>query len=171
MKTSVTSIVAIVAVLGSASLAFGQNNAEPGRRGPHGRGPFGRGPHGPDPVVLALDANHDRVISADEIANAPAVLSSLDRNADGQLTADETCPPRPADAPPPPPDAPRLHRRSPVFRALDTNGDGVLSAAEISVAASSLLALDRNHDGQLTVDEFRPQPPAGAPQGAPPPAE
>ena len=37
---------------------------------------------------MALDANHDGVISADEIANAPAVLKTLDKNGDGQLTFD-----------------------------------------------------------------------------------
>ena len=44
--------------------------------------------------------------------------------------------------------------------ALDANSDGALSAAEIAKAATSLAALDLNKDGQLTVDEFRPLPPA-----------
>ena len=37
----------------------------------------------------ALDANHDGVIDAAEMANAPAALKQLDRNSDGQLTGDE----------------------------------------------------------------------------------
>jgi hypothetical protein len=37
----------------------------------------------------ALDTNHDGILSADEIANAPASLKKLDKNGDGQLTADE----------------------------------------------------------------------------------
>lgn len=45
------------------------------------------------PIVMALDANHDGVISADEIANAPAALKTLDKNGDGQLTKDEYLPP------------------------------------------------------------------------------
>jgi len=40
-------------------------------------------------IVAALDANHDGVIDADEIANAPAALKSLDKNGDGKLTPDE----------------------------------------------------------------------------------
>ncbi len=33
------------------------------------------------------------MIDADEIANAPAALKALDKNGDGQLTADELRPP------------------------------------------------------------------------------
>ena len=47
------------------------------------------------PVVAALDANHDGVIDADEIANAAAALKTLDKNSDGKLTQDELRPPRP----------------------------------------------------------------------------
>jgi len=41
------------------------------------------------PIVKALDVNHDGVIDANEIANAPAELKTLDKNGDGQLTRDE----------------------------------------------------------------------------------
>ena len=57
--------------------------------------------------------------------------------------------------------------------ALDTNGDGILSADEIAAASSSLKKLDKNGDGQLTPDEYRPEPPKGdgqkgaGPQGQP----
>ncbi len=37
------------------------------------------------PLQIALDANSDRVISSDEIANAPAALRKLEKN-DGQFT-------------------------------------------------------------------------------------
>ncbi len=45
-------------------------------------------------VYLALsrrtfDANHDGIVSADEIANAGAALRGMDRNGDGRLTADD----------------------------------------------------------------------------------
>jgi hypothetical protein len=63
----------------------------------------------PLPVITALDANQDGVISADEIANASTTLLTLDKNGDGQLTRDEFCPPPPApngDHPAPPDDAP-----------------------------------------------------------------
>jgi len=51
----------------------------------------------PPQLLIALDANKDGVISADEIANASAALKTLDRNGDGQLTHEEFGPP-----PPPP---------------------------------------------------------------------
>jgi len=77
-----------------------------GQRGQQGGGPGGPqgGPGGPQggmhrpppcPIIVALDANHDRVISAEEMQNAPQALKSLDRNGDGQLTPDEFAPPPP----------------------------------------------------------------------------
>ena len=40
-------------------------------------------------VLRALDADHDLVISAEEMLAAPAVLASLDKNGDGKLSAEE----------------------------------------------------------------------------------
>ena len=40
----------------------------------------------------ALDTNHDGELSAEEIANAPALLKKLDKNGDGKLTEDELHP-------------------------------------------------------------------------------
>ena len=54
------------------------------------RGPGMGGQRPPAPLVIgALDANHDGVIDADEIANASAALKALDKNGDGKLTPDE----------------------------------------------------------------------------------
>lgn len=73
----------------------------PGRpEGAPGRPPGGPGrpeaapghPRPVDPVMLALDANGDRALSAVEIANAPASLAALDANKDGKLTFDELRP-------------------------------------------------------------------------------
>ncbi len=59
-------------------------------------GPPMRGGRPPAPaIVAALDANHDGVIDATEIANASAALKSLDKNGDGKLTPDEFMGPRP----------------------------------------------------------------------------
>jgi len=64
----------------------------------------------PSPLMEALDANHDGVIDANEIANASAALKALDKNGDGKLTLDELRPPRPQggnrQGPPPGPNGP-----------------------------------------------------------------
>lgn len=58
----------------------------------------------------------------------------------------------------------------PLFKALDTNQDGVISATELANAAASLKKLDLNGDGRLTPDEYRPPRPDGAaPRAAAPP--
>lgn len=44
-----------------------------------------------------------------------------------------------------------------LFRKLDTNHDGVLSAAELAAPAAgqgNWIAVDRNRDGRITEDEF-----------------
>jgi EF hand len=87
---------------------------------------FGGGTNHPPvpPIIAAIDTNHDGVIDADELANAPAALRTLDKNGDGQLTPDEFAPrwrrgphgqggwggpggPPPGDAPPPQDSAPQ----------------------------------------------------------------
>lgn len=55
----------------------------------------------------------------------------------------------------------RMLRSSPLFRVLDADGDGVLSAEEIAKAATVLKELDKNGDGKLTPDEWMPPAPAG----------
>ena len=47
-----------------------------------------------NPIVEALDLNHDGIIDADEIAKAPESLKKLDKNGDGKLTPDEYRPQR-----------------------------------------------------------------------------
>src|SRR5262249_28293836 len=44
----------------------------------------------------------------------------------------------------------------PVFNALDANNDGAIDAKEIENAAAALRKFDKNGDGRLTPDEFRP---------------
>lgn len=89
-------------LLASSTFTFAQDasadkpadKAEKGEKGPGG--PRGQGrPQMGSPIVGAIDANHDGVISAEEIANASAALKALDKNGDGQLTGDEIHPARP----------------------------------------------------------------------------
>ncbi|HEY9138106.1 MAG TPA: hypothetical protein VIM67_07510, partial [Terriglobus sp.] len=44
-----------------------------------------------------------------------------------------------------------------MLEALDTDGDGQLSAAEIAAAPQSLLKLDKNGDGKITPVEYSPR--------------
>lgn len=47
----------------------------------------------------------------------------------------------------------------PLQLALDANGDGVIDAKELANAVAVLKKLDKNGDGKLTDDEFRPARP------------
>ena len=112
------------------------------------------------PVVAALDADHDGVVSAAEITNAQAVLKTLDKNHDGKLTAEEC-----GGSVMPGSDSESTRRAKlaymrfhPVLAALDADHDGEISAAEIKNASTALKALDGNHDGKLTAGEILPKP-------------
>jgi hypothetical protein len=159
-------------ILGAIALGLAATlSAQPPAGGPPHRGPGGPGGRRGNPIVRVLDADKDGVISAAELASAPAALRTLDVNGDGIVSQDELHPGRPANAPTPPADAPPPpagaadHPRpvDPIMLALDANGDGSLSAAEIANATTSLSALDLNKDGKLTPDEYRPLPPDGMP--------
>lgn len=71
--------------------------------------------------------------------------------------------PDPRDPRPPRNDQPGMDRGGqrqgaeghPIFRAIDTNHDGILDHAEIQKAAAAILTLDSNHDGQITSEELR----------------
>jgi hypothetical protein len=134
---------------------------------PPGDGPppgQGRGGHRPPPPLIAvLDANHDGIIDADEIANASAALKTLDKNGDGRLTPDEYMPPMPPrrDGPDGPGNGTNRPPAPPIVAALDANGDGIIDADEIANAPAALKTLDKNGDGKLTPDEFRPPHPFG----------
>jgi EF hand len=150
MKTTTQLALALLA-LGVSTLALRAQDDQPPMFGPPGPGPGGHRPP-PLPLVMALDTNHDGIIDSNEIANAPAELLTLDKNHDGRLTPDEYLPPLPPNAPtnswrPPAP---------PIVRALDVNGDGIIDSNEIANAPAELLTLDKNHDGQLTRDEYLP---------------
>jgi hypothetical protein len=159
MKTNMKIMLTALALGASAFLVSAQDNSDGPPGGPDGPGgPGGPGRHRPPPlpIVQALDVNHDGIIDSNEIANASAELLTLDKNGDGQLTADEYLPPLPPDAPK---DAPRPPLPL-IIKALDANGDGVIDANEIANAPAALKSLDKRGDGRLTPDEYigpRPQ--------------
>ena len=112
MKNKIAIALAVLALGASAFVASAQDNNPPppggGPNGQGGPGGFG-GPGGPgmrggrppmSPLMEVLDANHDGVIDAAEIANASAALKTLDKDGDGKLTQDELRPPRPMNGGP-----------------------------------------------------------------------
>src|ERR1051325_1160901 len=152
--------IILTALLATSALTTLAQDADTGA--PHGGrppgGPGGPG-HRPPPFVAALDVNKDGIIDATELANASASLAKLDKNGDGQITLDELRPERPADGPQPAANGPK-RPHPPILEALDTDGDGVISAAELANASASLAKLDKNGDGKLMPDEFM-----GGPRG------
>ena len=102
--------------------------------------------------LLALIAWH----AAEAVAQRPAPPMPPGGAEDGR-------PGDPPPPPPPPPDGPPPH---PIFLAIDADGDGKLSAAEIARAADAIRALDVDKDGFVTEDEALPQ---GPPPPPPPP--
>jgi EF hand len=77
-----------------------QTNQQPNNRQSRGQGQGSEGEQGPPrhpphPVMTALDADRDHVISAAEIAGAAKALLTIDQNGDGMLSLDEIRPQRP----------------------------------------------------------------------------
>ena len=154
MKAKMESLgLALACALLCASTLMAQG---PGGAGGTGGQPGGEGQRPPRPLIdTALDASGDGMIDASEMAGAPTALKQLDKSGDGQLTPDECRAPRSdghggsgAGRPLPP-----------IVSALDANGDGVIEASEMADAPSSLIKLDKNGDGQLSPDEYRPPRP------------
>ncbi len=111
------------------------------------------------PLLRALDADHDLILSPREIGDAPAALRILDADHDGKLTAEE-CGLHIDPNSMSPAVLEQLRQRfmsfHPVLAALDADHDGEISAGEIDHAAAALKKLDRNHDGYLAADELIP---------------
>ncbi len=100
MKMKSVIALALLTIGATALLVSAQDNNADGPPGSgQGQGGPGMGHRPPPPLMTALDANHDGIIDADEIANASAALKTLDKNGDGKLTQDELRPARPAGGP------------------------------------------------------------------------
>ena len=112
-----------------------------------------------DFVLATLDKDHNKDLSGDEIASAPVILLTLDKNQDGSLTEEEVATSKETN-PQGTGSGGNGRRRGPgVIRmmkshsAMDSNGDGTLSATELQNATAALRKLDANRDGKLTDDE------------------
>ena len=107
MKTQTLALMTAVTLGVTGLLASAQDHDTPGPvansapdapagrpgPGPRNQRPGNRPPR--SPLQAALDANGDGIISADEIANAPAALRKLDGDGDGKLTIAELAPHHP----------------------------------------------------------------------------
>ncbi len=136
---------------------------------------FAQGPPGMQrmlPVMAALDADEDDILSAAEIGAAPAALATLDTDGSGSLGPDELLPRfgggpgggRRAGFAGPGGGARSggggpagMLRRIPVLAALDPDGDGEISPEEIRQASASLATLDADGSGTLAGDELLPR--------------
>lgn len=103
------------------------------------------------PILVALDFDHDGMLSDREISAAPVTLRALDANDDGLITPNEL---RAVDA-----EGRVIRSRHGatafnVVLTLDANHDGDIQTLEIANAVSSLKRLDLNGDGMLSPDEL-----------------
>ena len=121
-----------------------------------------------DALFAALDQNRDERLDAREIDGAPQRLAALDRDGDGQITADDLpesltlglargslenmdtlFAPPPLAIAAPAADTPRW------FTAMDTNGDGVVSPREFLGPPEKFAPLDANGDGLFDATEAK----------------
>ncbi len=138
---------------------------------PEGRGSGRGGFRGPNLTFGLLDTDGDGTLSLAEIDAAPAVLAKLDKNSDGQITAEEVHQDfeeiRPRGGPGRPEgDAGGNVVDETVKRlmAYDANGDGKLTKAELPERMQGIFdRADENHDGVLTGAEIRKYAAAQAP--------
>ncbi|MDE1163756.1 MAG: EF-hand domain-containing protein [Acidobacteriaceae bacterium] len=99
-----------------------------------------------DPLLNTLDANHDGVIEADEIAAAPKALLALDKNGDGEITPDEMKPRQMTSE----------ERAKHMLEEWDTNQDGKLSKAEMPERMQAQFEkIDTNSDGFADLEELK----------------
>jgi Ca2+-binding EF-hand superfamily protein len=156
--------------------AFGRGDGPQGRRGRGGRdGGLGEtAPTSADDLaatLMAFDRNDDGTLTQAEVPERfQGLFDRADANKDGVLTLDELK--QSAAAQPAPSQARgrdegdggrggRGARRGgpfggpdPLIVALDLNGDGRLSAAELATVPTALTGFDRNGDGVVALDEI-----------------
>ena len=145
----------------------------PRRRGAIG-GPA-RTPQEATAAFMAMDADGDGALAGAELGSQfQSLLARADANGDGAASEAEILALMAAEAEGPvdreQPDAGEREAAPPgtggegrpprpvvpLMAALDADGDGAVSEAELASAAQALRALDDDGDGRLTPDELRP---------------
>lgn len=110
--------------------------------------------------LMGLDRNGDGVLTKDEVPERmQGMFSRIDANHDDKLTQDEIRASA-SNLKGPNGRAQRggeATRMDPVLNALDTDRDGVMSATELAAAPTSLKALDKDGNGEISQDEMRPR--------------
>jgi Ca2+-binding EF-hand superfamily protein len=127
-------------------------------------------------TLMAFDKNGDGQLTRDELPERmQGLFDRADTNKDGVLTVEEIRKAVQATATPAPRgrgegrgegfrpgggeggrgNGPSFMRLDPILAALDTDGDGEISAAEIAAAPTVLKKLDTNGDGKISADEVR----------------
>jgi hypothetical protein len=166
MKKTLTLVIGL-ALAGSALTLSAQSGRGHGGPGPHRYGAQGF----PPPIAAMFDTDTNAVLSATEVAQAGSQLLKLDKNNDGQISAEERCPGGLGQGGQGCPMGGQGRRAGAnggqcvVLALFDTDKDGTLSSAEINAAPTVLKALDKNGDGQISPDEIRPA--GGRGQGCP----
>ena len=97
------------------------------------------------PVLAALDADKNGVISKSEINNAAAALRKLDKNGDGELDAEEMRPSRPEGG--------RSRGGAPEGGPGGERGERGGRSSGAGGMMDRLMSQDKNEDGKLSKDE------------------
>lgn len=108
-----------------------------------------------DDKAKMMDTNNDGMVSsAEHAAGAKKMFTSMDANSDGNVTAAEMDARHAAKAAK---GGDRMKMSSAEkIKAIDTNGDGQLSAAEHEAGSAQMFAkMDTNGDGNLTAAEMK----------------
>lgn len=134
-----TSMKFALAFLGLASIAGGVAYGE-GRHGPGGKGAMMR--------FDRLDADQSGDVTFDEFsAMLKSRIGDADADKDGKMTVEEIAAAIEKMR------AERMARR--IVERFDTDGDGMLTAAEVESRQKKMFALmDRNDDGKIVKDEM-----------------
>jgi hypothetical protein len=122
----------------------GERGGPGGERGQRGGGDMGRMMQ-MMPVLAALDADKNGVISKSEINNAAAALRKLDKNGDGELDAEEMRPSRPEGG--------RSRGGAPEGGPGGERGERGGRSSGAGGMMDRLMSQDKNEDGKLSKDE------------------